>query len=390
MILELIRLVIINVMHDIKNGFLVGYQRSSNPSGMVWKRQKINNKELYKKLIKYGYAHVIEKYLLFKLNDNELIDYVDKKHVSLERLTRDYKLLYNVVYERGLLQRISEVKRSRFVWTRENMVEEAKKFKNYIEFKKAHKHIGSAMRRLGLTYKDLGFTIHYNRTDILDRNDNVVYAYFDEENKFVYIGRTIDMKRRDRDHHRIYHKTNKYDSVKQYFDGIGKEIPQYVILEDDLSTEDSLVREDYYVRKYELEGWKLINRAATGLQHGSIGGCYSKWSKEKVMEAAKGCSSYKDFYTNHSGAVNHARVNGYLNELITAFGWHVNKQKPHTVKHGKTWHRWTREEVFDLSKLFKSKSSFRKAYGGAFSAAEKNGWIDDMPWLNEWMDGRKK
>lgn len=43
--------------------------------------------------------------------------------------------------------------------------------------------------------------------------------------------------------------------------------------------------------------------------------------------------------------------------------------------------KWTRENVFEESKKYSSRSEFKKGSSGAFHIAYINGWLDEMSWL---------
>ena len=43
--------------------------------------------------------------------------------------------------------------------------------------------------------------------------------------------------------------------------------------------------------------------------------------------------------------------------------------------------KWTRENVFEESKKYSSRSEFKKGSSGAFHIAYINGWLDEMTWL---------
>ena len=94
-----------------------------------------------------------------------------------------------------------------------------------------------------------------------------------------------------------------------------------------------------------------------------------KWTRETVIEAIKGCTSIKDFKRRYGGAFGAMKRNGWddLKQLIT--GNAVTSQpQPHP--------QWTRERIAEILKTCSSGKDFRRRYCGAFDAMKRNGWDD--------------
>lgn len=94
-----------------------------------------------------------------------------------------------------------------------------------------------------------------------------------------------------------------------------------------------------------------------------------KWTKEKVFEEAKKYSSKSEFKKNCAGAF----IVAYKN------GWVIEMEWLKTPKRLAT--KWTRESVFAVSKEYNLYDTFRKEQGSAFNVARRNGWLDEMTWL---------
>lgn len=97
-------------------------------------------------------------------------------------------------------------------------------------------------------------------------------------------------------------------------------IPQMTILKFDLTPAEGLEWEDYYVSEYKKNGWNVINKAKTGVDSGSLGAASKLWTYKKCYEEAK---------------------------------------------------------------KYKNRLQFRKACGGGWDAAYRNGWLDDYYWFDE-------
>ena len=95
------------------------------------------------------------------------------------------------------------------------------------------------------------------------------------------------------------------------------------------------------------------------------------WSKERVFEEARKYTTKHFFSKGSRGAYGAAERNGWLDEMT----WfeHPNPNKPRV---------WSKEAVFALAKSCNTKSEFRRANKGAYNVAWKNGWLEEMDWLD--------
>lgn len=150
----------------------------------------------------------------------------------------------------------------------------------------------------------------------------------------------------------------------------GKKSPEPIVLKSQLTIDESTYWEDYYKKEYLNKGYSLLNVARTGLGTGSIGGV-SKWSsKEDVFEESHKYHSRTEFKKKSGGAYNHALYNGWLDEMTWL------KTPPKSIK-------WTREKVFEESHKYQYKGEFCNGSPHAYRVAKQNGWIDEMTWIKE-------
>lgn len=95
------------------------------------------------------------------------------------------------------------------------------------------------------------------------------------------------------------------------------------------------------------------------------------WTKERVFEEARKYTMKHLFSKGCRGAYGAAERNRWLEEMT----WfeQPNPNKPRV---------WSRDAVFALARTFKTKSEFRKANKGAYNVAWRNGWLEEMDWLD--------
>lgn len=254
-------------------------------------------------------------------------------------------------------------------WTYEACYEAAKKCKTLKEFYKQFPGAYSASNINGWLEK---FDWLERKINVYKTNSDNVYAYFFNELKSVYIGRTVVPYERD-----IKHNTDIRSSVYKFAHKNGVTVPNMTILESGLTLEEGLKTEDYYVRKYREEGWNVLNKAKTGLRSGALGTLNKgKWNKKTCYEEAKKYKTKSEFSIGSGGAYNYACKHDLINEYI----WFEDgRKKSHNIK-------WTEEACYKEAKKYKTLIEFQKGNGSAYEVARKNGRLKDYTWF---VDGNK-
>lgn len=152
----------------------------------------------------------------------------------------------------------------------------------------------------GPSFQPLNSRVHY------------VYAYEVSETKSVYVGRTNDLKRRDRAHR---NQTQK-DVLREHCEFYNLYVPTPIILENNLTAEESQEKENFWVKKYRNDGWNVLNKAKTGVGIGSLGSTPRKWNYETCKQAAETCKNKEEFKKRFSRAHNVSRYNGWIDEFF--------------------------------------------------------------------------
>ena len=147
------------------------------------------------------------------------------------------------------------MKKNRYnFWTKkENIISEAKKYTSLKDFYTNSSSAYYASLKLGITNE---FTWFDKKTD-LNKLQDCVYAYIFEDLKYVYVGRTLleRVKQRDKEHFSKNKNEPTYRFITKY--NINK-VP-LKILESGISVKEGMEREKYWAEFYENHGYNLIN-----------------------------------------------------------------------------------------------------------------------------------
>ena len=196
----------------------------------------------------------------------------------------------------------------------------------------------------------------WKESNSTEQNNYIIYGYIDKENQTIYIGLTNNLKKRDYGHR---HK----GTVNEYY---GKRpIPEPVILLDNLSAEEAKRQEGLYVNSYKEQGWKILNKAKTGVRSSSLGRNNEELTYDVCFELSK---KYKTKATFQKGD-----VSAYRKAL--EMGWLQNWFSDMDRK------KWTREKCYDAARNYKTRSEFRLKCQSAYNRAWRNNWLKDYYWF---------
>ena len=142
-----------------------------------------------------------------------------------------------------------------------------------------------------------------------------VYSYECVKEKTVYVGLTNDIKRRHRQHENKVPHTDHYDRIKEFFISVGMDLPMYEILSEGLTAEKAQFYEHFWIEQYKNNGWVILNKAETGKNKSSLGGFVNKWTHDVCIEIAKKYATKSDFLKNDNQAYQACCRNGWIEEL---------------------------------------------------------------------------
>lgn len=286
-----------------------------------------------------------------------------RKYKTRDEFNKKDSKAYTAAYRNGWLDDYTWFEK-KFAWTYESCLTIAKQFKTKREFELGHKGAYTAAVRHGWI-KQFDWMVK-NRVNILSDNVDNVYMYYFEDYNAIYVGRTINIIRRDREH--IFNTNN--DVVARFAVEHNITVPAMVILEEKLTLEQGQEREDYWVNHYKEQGYNILNSARTGVGIGSLGSIgNTKWTKDKCYKEAKKYSHKKEFQLGSVGAYTRALKKGWLKD----YTW---------FKRPKSWNKkWNQESCYVEALKYKSINDFRESSSCAYTIALKNEWLKDYIWL---------
>lgn len=300
-------------------------------------------------------------------------------------------------------------------WTKEDVENESKKYTSRFQFQKNSKYAyNKALKKRWLDEFVWLKTPERKENNVSDRV-HCVYAYIDNEEKSIYIGRTNDIKVRHIRHNNLQQKSKIYDVIKTYFLERNKDLPSPTILSQNLTLGESQYYEDYYLKYYRGLGWKIINRGKTGIGVGSVGGFVLKLTYDYCKSVALTCETRKEFERKNSSAYRKSCKMKWIDEFIPT-KVHNERTYEECLEVAKRYdtnaefrkndlivynycknHRWLekfswlsressftrrcsipKEEIIELSKSFTYSNEFKKEYPNHYAKALKKGWINDL------------
>lgn len=205
---------------------------------------------------------------------------------------------------------------------------------------------------------------HYRN---LDDKIHYVYVYLINETHSCYVGRTISLKRRHLQHKFGWFNSKHercIDSLYKHCEENNIEMPEPIILEENLNAIESQEREEYWLNYYKSEGWNALNKGAVGKNRGSLGATL-KWTYEKCKEEASKYKSRQDFRNHNQSAHNAARREGWIQEFFPELAckpngyWNIleNCQK-------------------ETLKFKHARDMVKNGSGGCYNSILKHGWAD--------------
>lgn len=255
-------------------------------------------------------------------------------------------------------------------YTDEQIIEAAKKYTKKVDFLHNDNALYHAALHRGLMSQ---FTWLRSSAHLFD-SINFVYRYYFKDQNAVYVGRTINPKDRDFEHHRD--RGDESSTVLKFAQEKGVEIPPMEILAENLSGIDSQRVEDEYVRKYRTGGMRVLNIGATGVGRGSMG-MKKRNSKKKFREVALRYTELATFRKEQPRFYEAGYKYGWLEEC----SWLERKVRKSSV--------FSKEYCLEIAKSCASRKEVFERDSTVYSKMVKNGWFAECDWLASQHDGRR-
>lgn len=305
-----------------------------------------------------------------KWTEEKIIE-VAKKCDDVHDFLDKYPYAHKKAVETGLIKKLglNYRKHPNGYWTDYAIIDESHKYNYKAEFRENSTIAYNEARKRGLLDK---MTWLKDRRIISLDNYPIftvyVYIYEDKRHKVAYVGLTKrKMKYRDAEHKRPVRGGK--DPLLKFCDSIGIEMPQPIILAENLLPEDAQIKEEEFSDFYYEKGYKLLNDPRlTGKGKSSLG-YYNKWTPTQVIEKSKEYKSKSEFKEGSQSAYNAAIKYRLLDKMT----W---------LKPKKPKERLTKEVVFRLSHNYKYMKEFRKEQLGAYNKAKAQNWLIEMTWLD--------
>lgn len=287
-----------------------------------------------------------------------------RKYKSKSEFKKGCASAYKLAWKNGWLSEMTWFTRPvvhNKKWTKEKVFEEARKYQTRSEFHKCC--TGAYEIALKNNWLDEMDWLVNGRVKMFTDKIDCVYKYYWEETNSIYIGRTIQPNIRDKAHIFDYR-----DTVHKYAKENGLAVPPMEIIEDNITVIEGQEREDYWVNYYKENGYNVLNIAKTGQGSSSIGTIGGwKWTKEIVFEEAMKCETKNEFKKSNYSAYQVARKKGWLKEMT----WFLSPYKSKGY-----WN--IKDNVIKESKKYNKRSEFNKTCPGAYNVAWRNGWLDEL------------
>jgi predicted GIY-YIG superfamily endonuclease len=188
-----------------------------------------------------------------------------------------------------------------------------------------------------------------------DRATRYVYEIADHAKRLIYIGLTCNPKKRLSDHQR----TNRYLTAI-----FGPELPFRLLIDVPVQTARAADLERQFIQSFRARGYEVLNR----IEGGGIGGTIVKWTRDFCRSETLKFNTIAAFRSAHPGGYNAILRNNWNGEM---FAHMVSEFAPNG-------HWQDKSRCMSEAKQYRTRNAFQRNSGGAYDAAVKNGWYDEV------------
>lgn len=183
-------------------------------------------------------------------------------------------------------------------WDFDKCKNEALKYKSRNEFQKGNKSAYEYCRQ-----NDILNAVCTHMVKLGSKFYRCIYVFEFNDNS-AYVGLTYNLNSRIKDHLR---KGTVYNYIKINSSFVVKQLTDYIEIGK------STILENEYVKTYQKNGWKILNKIKTG----GVGGNTLVWNKENCKKEAVKYKFRNDFRIGSNGAYISAYKNGWLDDICS-------------------------------------------------------------------------
>ena len=295
-------------------------------------------------------------------------------------------------------------------WTKERVKKSARKYSHKRDWIKSEE----GAYRMALK-KDWLDEVCEHMISLGNKIYRLVYTIEVKGSRTVYVGLTGDFERRKRDHK----KAKIYLKLAEKFGRNNVSIKKKTKYIHFIKAQN---KEKQLINFYKNKKFNVLNIQ----KGGGLGGIVKNWTKSKIIETAKNFTFLKDFREQEPDAYNASLKSGFHKEIILHMKkkLEVNKWNESTIKKNAlkfktkvSWkakypgavlasrklgiyklvtqhmkvlsprNKWNKKEVIKSARNYKVLKHWRKNFEGAFDAAYRNGYLEEIK--KNMIDGRK-
>lgn len=186
-------------------------------------------------------------------------------------------------------------------------------------------------------------------------NRRHVYV-FEFEDRHAYIGLSLYPYKRERQH-----LSEERSAVSKYIRETGAKYVFKVLTES--PSDDPIQQEIHWIKIYKSDGWILLNKE---LDEEAADGS-PKYSLEYCTMIAKRYLRRQDFQKSNTLVFDFANRHQLLDSICQ-----------HMDDSAQEKQRWTKEKCQEEAKKYKTRKDFQKECRGAYAAAYRNKWLDEI------------
>ena len=242
----------------------------------------------------------------------------------------------------------------------DNVKEEASKYKSRVELYRNNQKVYETARKNGWLK-----LLYPSKSDPLAKI-RCVYSYEFLDFNAVYVGLTVDKERRHLQHKGEFGSKIK-SAVLDFVRDKNIPVPDPIYWFENCTMEESKIREKEVLDMYIEDGWNILNKAKTGINHSSLGSSEYKWTKIRCYNEALKYYTRTGFARKASSAYVKAKKSGWIDDYFWL------KEDNHK--------KWTRNTCYKEAKKYRTKGDFCSGSHSAYQTASKNKWLDDYFWF---------